>query len=159
MDWANIARGGEKWAKEGIACVTAANEARAKHAALRKGSYKTLHADHENGVLAIERAFDDGNGKRERMLVVINDGDGQWDLEAPYGVHVGQPWEGAGGGVGSGNAEGGILAQEGDRLPMAIPKLGVVILKQVEAPSRDPGEVLAELEGRAAASIRALGAD
>ena len=173
MDWANIARGGEKWAKEGIACVTAANEVRAKHAALRKGSYKTLHADHENGVLAIERAFDDGNGKRERMLVVINDGDGQWDLEAPYGVHVGQPWEGAGGWeevfnsqdaafggwVGSGNAEGGILAQEGDRLPMAIPKLGVVILKQVEAPSRDPGEVLAELEGRAAASIRALGAD
>ena len=29
----------------------------------------------------------------------------------------------------------------------------------LEAPSRDPGEVLAELEGRAAASIRALGAD
>ena len=46
-----------------------------------------------------------------------------------------------GGWVGSGNAEGGILAQEGDRLSMAIPKLGVVILKQVEAPSRDPGEV------------------
>jgi hypothetical protein len=42
-------------------------------------------------------------------------------------------------------------------LPLAIPKLGVVVLKQVSGPSRDPDLVLAELSAGAAASISALG--
>ena len=92
MDWSLITRGGERFAKEGVACVSAANECRREHPALRRGSSKTLHKDHENGVLAVER-HDQETG--ERLIVVVNNGDGQWDAESPYSIHVGNRWENA----------------------------------------------------------------
>ena len=167
MDWSLITRGGDKFAKEGVACVTAANECRAAHPALRRGSSKTLHKDHENGIIAVER-HDEETG--ERLIVVVNDGDGQWDAESTYSIHVGNRWENAegfeeiynsqdeafGGWAGSGNAERGLVEQNGDMLPLAIPKLGVVILKQKDSPAKDPDAVLAELSARSAASIAAL---
>ena len=177
MDWSLIARGGEKWAKEGMACVKAANEMRTKYWSLTRGTARVIHADHENGIIVIERHYEgveeDGKTKmNQRLLVVVNDGDGQWDAEQTYGVNVGQPWgedggcfeeifnsqdEEFGGWPRSGNKERGVIAQEGDMLPLAIPKLGVVVLKQVSGPSRDPDLVLAELSAGAAASITALG--
>ena len=177
MDWSTVARGGEKWAKEGMACVKAANEMRTKYWSLTRGTARVIHADHENGIIVIERHYEgveeDGKTKmNQRLLVVVNDGDGQWDAEQTYGVNVGQPWgedggcfeeifnsqdEEFGGWPGSGNKERGVIAQEGDMLPLAIPKLGVVVLKQVSGPSRDPDLVLAELSAGAAASITALG--
>ena len=156
MDWSLITRGGEKFAKEGMACVAAANERRREHPALRRGSSRTLHKDHENGVLAVER-HDQETG--ERLIVVVNNGDGQWDAESPYAIHVGNRWENAegfeeiynsqdeafGGWAKSGNAERGVVEQDGDMLPLAIPKLGLIILKQRDAPAKDPDAVLAEL--------------
>jgi 1,4-alpha-glucan branching enzyme len=177
MDWSTIARGGEKWAKEGMELVKAANEMRTKHWSLTRGTARVLHKDHENGIIVIERHYEgvaeDGKTKmNERLIVVVNDGDGQWDAEGAYGVNVGPSWgdefgrfeeifnsqdEAFGGWPGSGNAERGVIEQQGDMLPLAIPKLGVVVLKQVSGPSRDPDLVLAELSAGAAASISALG--
>ena len=135
--------------------------------ALRRGSSKTLHKDHENGVLAVER-HDQETG--ERLIVVVNNGDGQWTAESPYAIHVGNRWENAegfeeiynsqdeafGGWAKSGNAERGVVEQDGDMLPLAIPKLGLIILKQKDAPAKDPDAVLAELSAKSAASIAAL---
>ena len=177
MDWSTVARGGEKWAKEGMACVKAANEMRAEHWSLTRGTARVIHADHENGIIVVERHYEgveeDGKTKmNQRLVVVVNDGDGQWDAEQTYGVDVGPPWsedggsfeeifnsqdEAFGGWPGSGNKERGVIMQEGNMLPLAIPKLGVVVLKQVSGPSRDPDLVLAELSAGAAASITALG--
>ena len=123
---------------------------RREHPALRRGSSRTLHKDHENGVLAVER-HDQETG--ERLIVVVNNGDGQWDAESPYAIHVGNRWENAegfeeiynsqdeafGGWAKSGNAERGVVEQDGDMLPLAIPKLGLIILKQKDAPAKDPG--------------------
>ena len=179
MDWSLIARGGEKWAKEGMACVKAANEMRTHHWALTRGTARVIHADHENGIIVVERHYEgveeDGKTKmNQRLIVVVNDGDGQWDAEGTYGINVGPPWgedggafeeifnsqdEDFGGWPGSGNKERGVINQEGESLQLAIPKLGVVVLKQVTGKSkaRDPDLVLAELSAGAAASISALG--
>jgi 1,4-alpha-glucan branching enzyme len=179
MDWSLIARGGEKWAKEGMACVKAANEMRTQHWALTRGTARVIQADHENGIIVVERHYEgveeDGKTKmNQRLIVVVNDGDGQWDAEGTYGINVGPPWgedggafeeifnsqdEDFGGWPGSGNKERGVINQEGESLQLAIPKLGVVVLKQVTGKSkaRDPDLVLAELSAGAAASISALG--
>ena len=97
MDWSLIARGGEKWAKEGMACVKAANEVRTQHWALTRGTARVIQADHENGIIVVERHYEgveeDGKTKmNQRLIVVVNDGDGQWDAEGTYGINVGPPW-------------------------------------------------------------------
>ena len=181
MDWSLISRGGEKWAKEGMDCVAAANKMRTSHLSLTKGSTRVTYTDHENGLIVVQRHYEgpdgDGNQINERCIVVINDGDGQWDGDTGYyGVNIGQPWgespgfeeifnsqdEEFGGWPGSGNKERGVVMQDKESVPLAIPKFGVVVLKMVEgpkAPSRDPNSVLAELSAGAAASITALGVE
>lgn len=171
MDWSLIV-GGDNFATEGMACVSAANKMRTAHMALTRGSARVTHADSENGIIVIERHYEgpDENGTQinERMIVVVNDGDCQWDAASPYGVGVGQPWGDApngfvevfnsqstefGGWPGSGNAERGVITQQGDQLPLAIPKLGVVVLKMTsetnKETARDANAILAELSAAA----------
>ena len=103
-----------------------------------------MHTDPENGILAVER-FHEPTG--ERMIVVVNAGEGEWGAETgTYGVNVGPSWGdnvggfsevynsqslAFGGWVGSGNAERGVMDQEGEILNLHIPKLGVMIFKQL----------------------------
>ncbi len=58
-----------------------------------------------------------------------------------------------GGWPGSGNAERGVITQQGDQLPLAIPKLGVVVLKMTaetnKETARDANAILAELSAAA----------
>ena len=93
--------------------------------------------------------------------MIVNAGDGQWDAESLYGINVGDPWDGFGGFVeifnsqdeafggwpNSGNKERGFIEQYGKELKLAIPKLGVVVLKQTppKPPGPDPEAVLAAL--------------
>ena len=61
--------------------VKAANEMRTKHWSLTRGTARVLHKDHENGIIVIERHYEgvaeDGKTKmNERLIVVVNDGDG-----------------------------------------------------------------------------------
>jgi 1,4-alpha-glucan branching enzyme len=143
---------------EGVACVAAANKMRATHPSLTSGGGKVIHQDAENGVVAVERHHEETN---ERCVVIVNAGDGQWDAESLYGINVGDPWDGFGGFVeifnsqdeafggwpNSGNKERGFIEQDGKELKLAIPKLGVVVLKQTppKPPGPDPEAVLAAL--------------
>ena len=121
-------------------------------------AYKPPGESTENGVVAVERHHEETN---ERCVVIVNAGDGQWDAESLYGINVGDPWDGFGGFVeifnsqdeafggwpNSGNKERGFIEQDGKELKPAIPKLGVVVLKQTppKPPGPDPEAVLAAL--------------
>lgn len=144
FDWGLLAETPETFGRQGVANVAAANKTRTSHKALTHGASRVLHADAENGVIAVER-FHEPSG--ERMIVVVNAGEQQWDADAgTYGVSVGPSWgdnvggflevynsqsEAFGGWVGSGNAEKGVMDQDGETLHLNVPKLSVMIFKQL----------------------------
>ena len=165
---------GALYAKQGMAHVKAANEVRVKHKALTMGDYKRTHRDDNNGILACERYYqNDETGEKERLIVVVNAGDGQWDEQGMYGVAIGGQWENCagfeevynsqsaefGGWENSGNKQRGVIQQDNDQLMICIPKLSVQIFKMLwGAPPAavDPDVEHAKLAAAAAQSISAL---
>ena len=165
---------GALYAKQGMAHVKAANEVRVKHKALTMGDYKRTHRDDNNGILACERYYqNDETGEKERLIVVVNAGDGQWDEQGMYGVAIGGQWENCagfeevynsqsaefGGWENSGNKQRGVIQQDNDQLMICIPKLSVLIFKMLwGAPPAavDPDVEHAKLAAAAAQSISAL---
>ena len=165
---------GALYAKQGMAHVKAANEVRVKHKALTMGDYKRTHRDDNNGILACERYYqNDETGVKERLIVVVNAGDGQWDEQGMYGVAIGGQWENCagfeevynsqsaefGGWENSGNKQRGVIQQDNDQLMICIPKLSVLIFKMLwGAPPAavDPDVEHAKLAAAAAQSISAL---
>ena len=145
FDWALLDDGPETFGSQGVANVAAANKVRAAHKSLTQGSSRVLHADADNGVLAVERFHEP---TRERLIVVVNAGEQQWDDDVgTYGVNIGPSWgddvggfseiynsqsAAFGGWAGSGNAERGVFDQEGDMIHINIPKLSVMIIKQLD---------------------------
>ena len=165
---------GALYAKQGMAHVKAANEVRVKHKALTMGDYKRTHRDDNNGILACERYYqNDETGEKERLIVVVNAGDGQWDEQGMYGVAIGGQWENCagfeevynsqsaefGGWENSGNKQRGVIQQDNDQLMICIPKLSVQIFKMLwgaPAAAVDPDVEHAKLAAAAAQSISAL---
>jgi len=165
---------GALYAKQGMTHVKAANEVRVKHKALTMGDYKRTHRDDNNGILACERYYqNDETGEKERLIVVVNAGDGQWDEQGMYGVAIGGQWENCagfeevynsqsaefGGWENSGNKQRGVIQQDNDQLMICIPKLSVLIFKMLwGAPPAavDPDVEHAKLAAAAAQSISAL---
>ena len=166
---------GALYAKQGMAHVKAANEVRVSHKALTMGNYTRTHRDDNNGILACERYHEDPEtGEKERMIVVVNAGDGQWDADGLYGIAIGNPWENCagfeevynsqsaefGGWENSGNKQRGIIQQDNDQLMIQIPKMSVQIFKMHWGEVPPQGVVLdenhAKLAAAAAQSISAL---
>ena len=142
FDWGLLNEGPDTFGAGGVANVAAANKVRLEHKALTHGSSKTLHTNAEAGILVVERYHEATN---ERLIVVVNAGEGQWEANDMYGVYIGPSWdnvggfmevynsqsEAFGGWVYSGNAERGVFEQDGEMLPLIIPKHAVLILKQL----------------------------
>jgi 1,4-alpha-glucan branching enzyme len=144
FDWGLLEDTPDTFGAEGAAHVAAANCVRTAHKALTSGSARVMHSDAINGVLAVER-FHEPSG--ERLICVVNAGTGQWEANGTYGINVGPSWGAGvggafvevynsqsvefGGWAGSGNADRGEIGQVGESLPLVVPKLGVLILKQV----------------------------
>ncbi len=63
--------GGKNWDKDLTAWFTKLTDMRKNHIALRRGEYKTVHAD-KTGLLAFTRTH-----KQETMLVVINNSEAE----------------------------------------------------------------------------------
>ena len=144
---------GALYAKQGMAHVKAANEVRVKHKALTMGDYKRTHRDDNNGILACEEVLPERRDReKERLIVVVNAGDGQWDEQGMYGVAIGGQWENCagfeevynsqsaefGGWENSGNKQRGVIQQDNDQLMICIPKLSVLIFKMLWGPCRPP---------------------
>ena len=124
--------------------------------------------------MACERYYqNDETGEKERLIVVVNAGDGQWDEQGMYGVAIGGQWENCagfeevynsqsaefGGWENSGNKQRGVIQQDNDQLMICIPKLSVQIFKMLwGAPPAavDPDVEHAKLAAAAAQSISAL---